>query len=797
MMGTLWQDLRYGFRMLGKHPGFAAAAVLTLALGIGANTAIFSVVNAVLLRPLPYRDPERLITLRRNESLPDLEDIKAQSRSFESLGGVNNRPLDYTGEAEPLQVQASLVNADLFGALGVPAEIGRTITPAEDQYGGERVVVLSHNFWQRHFGGDAGVIGRTIPLSGNAYTVVGVMPPQFNALGADLDVWAALRVVDPLAARFRGVHFLRTYLRLKPGATIQQAQAELETIDRRLEQQYPEENKGRRRRLVSLHEYVVGDTRPALLVLFGAVGLVLLVAAANFSNLLLARAASRRSELAVRAALGAGRARLARQLVTESVLLAFFGGVGGLVLASWGIDLLTALKPESLPLAAPVGFDRWVLAFTFGVALLTGIVFGLVPALGASRVDVTSALKEGGRGAQGGARQRVRSLLVVSELALALMLLVGAGLLIKGFWRLRSVEPGLDPSNLLTMRLELPEARYKEIPKQTAFRRELLERMNALPGVEASMVSELPLSGDLLTHNFAIEGRPVEVGDEPELQTLNVAGDYFHTMHIPVLRGRGLTPQDREGAPVVGVVTESFVREYFPNSDPIGARIRWARQEPPQWMTVVGVVGDVKHVGLDQPEAPAFYYSYMQADQTWKRWMYLAVRSQSDPAALARQVKEQVWALDKQLPVTKVRPMGELMSLSVAARRFNMTLMGVFAAVALALASLGVYGVISYNVTQRTHEIGVRVALGARTADVLRMILGQGMLLTLIGVAAGLVGAFALTRVMSGLLFGVTATDPLTFAGVALLLCAVALVSSLIPARRATKVDPIIALRYE
>ncbi|MFL6227273.1 MAG: ABC transporter permease [Pyrinomonadaceae bacterium] len=796
-MDTLWQDLRYGVRMMLKRPGFAAAAVLTLALGIGATTAIFSVVNAVLLRPLPFSEPERLLTLRRNESVPDLEDIKAQSQSFESLGSSNQRPLDYTGEAEPLQVQASLCNADLFRALGVPAEIGRTITPAEDGYGAERVVVLSHNFWERHFGGDRGVIGRAIPLSGNSYTVIGVMPPQFNALGADTDVWAALRVVDPLAAQFRGVHFLRTYLRLKPGATMQQAQAELASIDQRLEQQYPEENKGRHRQLLSLHEYVVGDTRPALLILFGAVALVLLVAAANFSNLLLARAASRKSELAVRAALGAGRARLARQLVTESVLLAAVGGVGGLILASWGIDLLTALKPESLPLAASVGIDRWVLAFTFGVALLTGVVFGLVPALGASRFDVTAALKEGGRGAQGGVRQRARSLLVVSELALALMLLVGAGLLIKGFWRLRSVEPGVDPSNLLTMRLELPEARYKEIPKQTEFRRQLVERLNALPGVEAAMVSELPLSGDMLTHNVAIEGRPVAIGDEPELQTINVAGDYFHTMRIPLLRGRGLTSQDRAGAPVVGVVTESFVREYFPNSDPIGARIRWVRQQPPQWMTIVGVVADVKHSGLDQPEAPAFYYSYMQADQTWKRWMYLTVRGQANPAALAQQVKEQVWALDKQLPVTKVKPMTEVIAASVAARRFTMTLMGIFAVAALLLASLGIYGVISYTVTQRTHEIGVRVALGARTADVLRLVMGQGLWLTAVGVALGLAGAFAATRLMKGLLFGVGATDASTFIVIPALLAAVALAACLVPARRAARVDPMIALRDE
>jgi len=442
-MNQLWQELRYGARMLAKRPGFTAAAVMTLALGIGANTAIFSVVNAVLLRPLPFPEPERLMTLRSNESLPDLEDISAQGRSFEAYGGATMQALAFTGEAEPLQVQAGLVNADFFKALGVSAEVGRTLAPEEDRYGGERVVVLSHGFWLRHFGGDRGVVGRRIPLSGEGYTVVGVMPPQFNTIGEDLDIWAALRVVNPLAAQFRGVHFLRTYLRLKPGATIEQARAELANIDRRLEQQYPEENKGRHRQLLSLHERVVGDARPALLILFGAVGLVLLVACANFSSLLLARAATRQQEIAIRTALGAARVRLALQLVTESVLLSLLGGGCGLVLAMWGIDLLLTLKPESLPLAGAVGIDARVLAFTFAVSVLTGVLFGLLPALAATRCDVNAVLKEGGRGASGGAsRQRVRRLLVVAEMALAVILLVGAGLLIKGFWRLRSVAPG-------------------------------------------------------------------------------------------------------------------------------------------------------------------------------------------------------------------------------------------------------------------------------------------------------------------------------------------------------------------
>lgn len=795
-MGKLLQDLRYGLRMLIRHRAVTAIAVVTLALGIGANTAIFTVVNAVLLRPLPYQEPERLVSFRSNESVLDLADVKAWTQSFAEIGGETPQQLDYTGSGEPLQWAAGLVTGGFFHTLGAQPLLGRVITEEDDKKGGPFVVVLGHAIWQRQFGGDRGVVGRTVTLSGNSYTVVGVMPPDFKTPRGAMEVWAPVQVVSA-GAPHRGVHFLRAYARLKPGVTIAQAQSEMDAIDKRLAEAFPAENRRRQTVLVSLHDRLVGAVKPALLILFGAVGLVLLIACVNFANLLLARAAARGQELVVRVALGADRLRLTRQLLTESVLTSLLGGAAGVALAIWGVDLLVALKPANLPRLESIGVDGRALLFTLVVSVLTGVIFGLAPVWQATRVNVSDALKEGGRGEAGAAKHRLRSALVVIEMALALVLLAGAGLLINSFWRLRNVQPGFNTDNLLTMRIELPEARYREIPSQTQYRRALLDEVNSAPGAQAALVSELPMSGDWLTHDFLVEGQQLSVGDEPDVQTLSVEGDYFRVMGIPLLSGRDFTRQDNENTPLVGVVNQSLARRFFKEENPLGKRVRWARRDPNNWITIIGVVGDIKHLGLDDGETPALYTPYPQAGVAWKRWMNLVVRSESDAASLAGAIKSRVWRVDGRIPVTKARTMVEVMGASVEARRFNMLLLVVFAVVAMLLAAAGIYGVMSYTVAQRTREIGVRVALGARPRDVIRMIVGRGMLLTSIGAAAGLALSLALTRLMSGLLFGVGAKDPLTFACVSLLLAGVALLACYIPARRAAKVDPMVALRTE
>jgi putative ABC transport system permease protein len=783
--------------MLIRHRAVTAIAVVTLALGIGANTAIFSVVNAVLLRPLSYREPERLVSFRSNQSVLDVADVKAWSQSFTEIGGNTQQPLDYTGSGEPLQWTAGLVTGGFFRTLGAPPLLGRVITEEDDRRGGPFVVVLGYALWQRQFGGDPGVVGRNITLSGNSYNVVGVMPADFKAPRGETEAWAPVQVVSPLAAAYRGVHFLQAYARLKPGVTIAQAQSEMGAIDKRMAEAFPAENKRRQTALIPLHDRVVGEVKPALLVLFGAVGLVLLIACVNFANLLLARGAARGHELVVRVSLGASRSRLTRQLLTESVLMATLGGAAGVALAIWGVDLLVALKPANLPRLETISVDARALLFTLAVSVLTGLVFGLAPAWQAARVNVSDALKEGGRGEAGVAKPRLRSALVVVEMALALALLAGAGLLVKSFWQLRNVQPGFDLDNALTMRIELPEARYREIPAQTQYRRTLLDEVNSLPGARAALVSELPMSGDWLTHDFLVEGQQLSAGEEPDVQTRSVEGDYFHVMRIPLLSGRDFTPQDNENAPLVGIINQSLARRFFKEENPLGKRVRWARDDQINWITIIGVAGDVKHFGLDEPEEPALYTPYPQSLRAWKRWMNLVVRSEGDPAAIAQAVKSRVWRVDGQIPVTRARTMIEVLGASVEARRFNMLLFGVFAAVAMLLAAVGIYGVMSYAVTQLTREIGVRIALGARPRDVIGMVVGRGMLLTSIGVAAGLGLSLALTRLMSGMLFGVGARDPLTFTSVSSLLVGVALLACYIPARRATKVDPMIALRRQ
>jgi len=798
-MDTLIKDIRYALRSLLKRPAFTVVAVITLGLGIGVNTAIFSVINAVLLRPLPYANPERLFTFRANQSCPDLADVEAQSKTVSKFGGMVLAPLAYTAGTEPVQLQIGQVTGGFFETLGVQPELGRYITADDDRDGAPYVVVLGHELWVKQFNRDQQIIGKTIPLSGNPYTVIGVMPASFVSPRVNSEAWTPVHVSNPLAANFRGVHFLRTYGRLADGVSLDQARAEMSLIDKNLAAQYPADNKNRASVLFALHERIVGDSRRSLLILFAAVSFVLLIACANFANLLLARAAEREREFVIRGALGAGRWRLIRQLLTESILLSLAGGVIAVVLAVWGTNLLVAFKPDNLPRLSEIGVDSRVLVFTLGVSLLTGLVFGLLPAWSASRSGVGEALKEGGRSATaGGARQRLRSTFVVVELAVALVLLVGAGLLIKTFWKLRSVESGFNPDHLITMRLELPETRYKDVAPQTRFRTQILAGMNSLPGVQAAMVSELPLSGDSLDHDFLIEGRPpIAPGDEPSLETRSILGDYFKVMQIPLRAGRDFGPQDvTENAPLVGIANEEMVRQYFQSEDPVGKRVRWARDSEIHWITIVGVVGNVKHFGLDLPEQPALYSPYTQINP-WKRWMSIAARTGGNPNAMAQSIKQEIWKVDSQLPVTRVETMGEMAAESFAARRFNMSLLTLFAGLALALAAIGIYGVMSYAVTQRTQEIGIRMALGARTLDVLRLVLRNGMSLVLIGIALGLVGAFALTRLMVTLLFGVTPTDTVTIALVSVVLIGVAFLACFIPARRATKVDPLVALRYE
>jgi putative ABC transport system permease protein len=800
LLETLLQDVRFAARTLLKNPGFACLAVLTLALGIGANTAIFSVINGVLLSPLPYKNPQQLVVMRENDSPPNVRDIQRQVRAFSQGGGINVEKMDYTGGTEPVQVRVGLIDAGFLETLGVQPMLGRIISPEEDVQGGPHLAMVSNHFWQDYLGSDPHAVGNTIHLGGNSYSVIGVMPASFAPPAGHADVFVSLWVYDPGAAAERDLHFMHTYWRLKAGVTLAQAQTEMGAIDRRLAEQYPAEEKERKTQLVPLQEWLVGDVRSALLVLFGAVGLVLLIACANFASLLMMRAVAERRELVIRAALGAGRGRLIRKTLTESALLSVLGGAAGLLFAQWGTSMLLALRPENLTRLSGIHMDTRVLQFVLVVSVLTGIVFGMAPVWIVARADVAEALKESGRSTTASTMgHNIRKILVISELAVALVLLVGAGLLIKGFSRLRSMNPGFNSANVMTMYLQLPTTRYGEIPKQTQFRRELLTRLNFLPGVQAAMVTDIPLGGNYVGHRFVIAGRPpVAVGGEPEVQTLSVMGDYFHVMQIPLRAGREFTPGDREGQPLVAMVNEEMVRAFLPHENPIGVRISWAGYTGgPRWMTVIGVVGDVKHSGLNQPTDPAVYTPFSQSDEAWRRFMTLAIRARDASPGLVEEVKKQIWSLDSQIPVGDVHAMDELIAVSLAQQRFNMLLLGLFAALALILAAVGIYGAMAYAVNQRTHEIGIRTALGAQRRDVLRLVMNDGAKIALFGITIGIAGALALTRLMASLLFDVKPTDPETFAAVAILLAFVTLVACYIPARRAMRVDPMVALRYE
>ena len=804
----LSQDLRYALRGLRKHPSFTVVAVLTLALGIGANTAIFTVINAVLLKPLPYDRPEQLVVVIETVSdrpfgvsFQNFVDWRNQNTVFENITAVRPREsFNLTGAGESERLQGRLVSANFLSTLGIKPIRGRDFLAEDDQPSATPVAIISHALWQRRFGADENITGKPLTLNGQQFIVIGITPPNF-LFGADADISVPIGLS---AERFklRGKDpGISTFARLKQNASIESANAELNTIAARLEQQYPDTNTGRRVRIESLRESVVGDVRPTLLTLLGAVGFVLLIACANVANLLLTRSAGRQREMAIRTALGAGRMRILRQLFTESIVLALAGGVVGLLLAIWGTSVLSSYIPEGIPRMSELSVDGPVLAFTFGASLLTGLFFGLAPVLQSAKTNLTETLKEGERNSSP-SHNRAGKLLVISEVALTLVLLVGAGLLVKSFWRLSQVNPGFNPENVLAMQISI-NARPEEGPRIDNFLTELRQRVQRLPGVQTVSVSNgLPFEGA----NFpplVIEGKPAPPpGQDPSALLYIVSTDYFKTMGIDLVRGRLFSSEDRKDSPHVALIDEVFARQHFPNEDPIGKRFK-PNTPGAESREIVGVVRHVEHVSLEGQTANTaqFYFNFDQIPveslSRYVRRVNFLARTTVEPLSLAGPIRNQISTLDKDQAVFNVRTMEQALAQSVSARRFSMILLAVFALLALTLAAVGIYGVISYSVAQRTREVGIRMALGAKTIDVLNLVVRDGLKLVLIGIGVGLVGALLLTRLMTTLLFGVTATDAVTYVTVALGLIAVALVACCIPARRATKIDPLVALRFE
>jgi putative ABC transport system permease protein len=800
MMNTLLQDLRYGARMLMKKPGFTLIAVITLALGIGANTAIFSVVNAALLRPLPFAEPDRLSLLREanikrnlpsfSVSVPNYVSWQEQSQTFEQLAAWKLQGVNLTGRNEPVRLEGAAVSGSLFSLLGVKPALGRDFLPEEDQPLGRRAVIISYGLWERRFGRDPNLIGQGLALDGVIHTVIGIAPSGFD-FPPGAEIWASLAA--DLANEDRGNKWLTVIGRLKPGVTLQQAQTELTTIAQRLEQQFPATNRDWSVRLETLYDSIITkETRRALLILLGAVGFLLLIACANVASLSLARATGRASEMAIRAALGASRWRISRQLLTESMLLALVGGGAGVLLGLWSVDLLRAASPENTPRLDEIGIDGWVLGFTLAVSLLTGVLFGLAPALQSARVDLQESLKEGGRTlATGGARSLLRRGLVAGELALALVLLVGAALMIRSLWNLQRAPLGFNPERVLTAQFALPETKYG--PEQAiAFYQQVKERVAGLPGVRAAALSSgVPFTSGNTSNGVIAENSTLAPGELLQPEWRIISPDYFRTLGIPLFQGRDFTERDKPDAPISVILSHTLAERLWPNQNPLGRRLRWG---PSLWVTVVGVVGNVRNVNLAIEPRPMLYLCAYSLP--WPV-MTLAVRAEADPQSMIAAMRAKVKEVDPEMPLANLRTMEELLAQASAQPRFNTWLLGAFAAIALGLGAVGIYGVIAYSIAQRAHEIGVRMALGAQQSDVLKLVLRQGMTLALIGVGIGLLASFALTRLLSDLLYGVRANDPATFAAIPILLTGVALLACYIPARRATKVDPMVALRCE
>jgi putative ABC transport system permease protein len=823
-METLIQDLRFGVRLLAKNPGFSAVAILALALGIGANTAIFSVVDAVLFRPLPFREPDRLIAiwerdLKRGDDhdsvmAANYVDWRNRSQAFEEMAAHTGVSVNLTGLGEPERIRAARVSASLFPLLGAQPQIGRAFSPDEDQPGHQRVTIISNGLWMSRFGADPQIIGHSITLNNQDYTVVGVMPASFALpLNEESQIWSPL-VFTPEELTLRNAHYLTVVGRLKPGVSMEQANVEMAGLAAQLAQQYPKSNQETGAAVFSLHSEIVGDVKIPLLIFLGAVTFILLIACANVANLMLARAAGRQREIAVRAAMGASRWRLIRQMLVESLALGLVGGAAGLLLALWGIEFLSAATQRmSTPRAQSIGLNGRVLLFTCAASLLTGLIFGSVPALQASNPDLNDALKEGGRSSDGIRRGRTRNLLVISEVALAFVLLVSAGLLINSFLKLRAVDPGLDPRNVLTMNISLPQQKYGQPEQVIAFHRQLLDQVSAVAGVQsAGTVTALPYGGSTTGFGYVIDS-PVSGDQTVTIVSQQISPDFFRALGIPLISGRVFNAADVDGAPAVVIIGDSLAKKYWPDQDPLGRRIKWGDKAlGSPWMTVVGVVGDVRTRGLDSILRPMLYTPDLQLGDPVKtqmgaslrelmaddaRSINLVVRAAAETVGLASAVRGAVWAVDANQPVTRVRTMEQVLSDTVMVQRFITWLLAIFAGVALALAGAGIYGVISYSVSQRTHEIGIRMALGAEKNDVLKLVVGQGMVSAMVGLALGVAGAVGVTRFMESLLFKVSVTDPITFASIAGLLLLTAAAACYFPARKAAKVDPMIALRRE